>query len=151
MVINTPPVRCKRTGTPFIKRGIKNGISFSKTNKQAITSSGFTLLEVLIALVILGIALTVLISSQIVAESVFGRVNRVNEETMLAKNLISNIILNGGIFTLQKKGRIKENKSFSYDETIKSTSYPGIYLIKVIVYKNGESYKNGVVLKTFYG
>ncbi|MHB8231974.1 MAG: type IV pilus modification PilV family protein [bacterium] len=114
------------------------------------TPPGFTLLEVLIALVILGIALTVLLSSQLTAESVFGRVNRVNEETISARNLISNIILRGEIFPVQKKGRIKGSKNFLYKETIKAASYPNVYLIEVIIYKKGESFKNGVVLKTFY-
>ena len=109
--------------------------------------NGFTLLEVLIALIILGIGLTPLIASELEAQNSYRTVNLINKEIVLAKNIMSNIELYGNIFPLNKKGTVKHNNSFNYKEVITSGAILGVYQIKVYVFKKGSSYRSGVVLK----
>ncbi len=113
--------------------------------------NGFTLLEVLIALIILGIGLMPLIASELEAQNSYMTVNLTNKEVVLAKNIMSNIELYGNIFPLDKKGTVKSDKSFNYREVITSAAIPGVYQIKVYVFKKGSSSGSGVVLKMLSG
>ncbi len=115
---------------------------FGKQNKN-----GFTLLEVLVALIILSIGLIPLIASELEAQNSHVTVNTINKEIIFAKNIMSNIKLYGNIFPLNKKGSVKDDKRFSFREIIISAALPGIYQIKVYVFKKGTPYKSGILLK----
>jgi prepilin-type N-terminal cleavage/methylation domain-containing protein len=109
--------------------------------------NGFTLLEVLIALVILGIALIPLLTSQARTAGDYIEINNVFYETGLAKNLLSNVFLTKDIYIANKQEKILGVKDYIYKKIISKTSFPGVYLIKITVFKKGGSPKNGVTLK----
>lgn len=112
-------------------------------------NKGFTLLEVLVALVILGIALVPLLAAEDNSLGAYLTINAVARETVLARDVMSEIIsYPGGVFPLDKKGKVKYDKNFSYTEKIKTTSFPGIFLIEVDVFRNGHKPDTGVVLKS---
>ncbi len=116
-------------------------------NKTA--GKGFTLLEVLVALVILGIALLPLLTAEERAQGAYITFNTVAEETVLARNIMSRIAYySNQVSPLNKKGEVEYNKKYRYTEKIKTTSFPGIYLIEVDVFKKGFSPDTGVVLKS---
>lgn len=116
------------------------------TNKD---DRGFTLLEVLIALVILGIALLPLITAEERAQGAYMTLNTIRQETILARNIISRITYNTtDVFPLKKIGKIKGNKKFEYAEKIKTTGFNGIFLVEVDVYEKGNPPQSGVVLKS---
>ena len=119
-------------------------------NKAA--DKGFTLLEVLVALVILGIALLPLITAEVRAQGAYITFNTVAAETVLARNIMSRIAYYSNqaspLTPLNKKGEVEYNKNYRYTEKIKTTSFPGIYLIEVDVFKKGFSPDTGVVLKS---
>lgn len=90
---------------------------FGKQNKN-----GFTLLEVLVALIILSIGLIPLIASELEAQNSYVTVNAISKEIIFAKNIMSNIKLYGNIFPLNKKGSVKDDKRFSFREIIISVA-----------------------------
>ncbi|MHB1664963.1 MAG: type IV pilus modification PilV family protein [bacterium] len=115
-----------------------------KKNKN---SAGFTLLEVLIALVILGIALIPLLVSQARTAGDYIKVNNIFYETRLARNLLSNIFLTKDIYIINKQEKIPGVKGYIYKKSISKTSFSGVYLIKVTVFKKDSNPENGVTLK----
>jgi prepilin-type N-terminal cleavage/methylation domain-containing protein len=112
------------------------------------SESGFTLIEVLIALVILGIALIPLLAAQARAVGDYGYANNTAYETVLAKNIMSNIFLLNEIYIMNKQKKIRGAKGYMVKKSISKTSYPGIYMIKITVFKKGYSSKSGVTLKS---
>ncbi len=112
------------------------------------SESGFTLIEVLIALVILGIALIPLLAAQARAVGDYGYANNTAYETVLAKNIMSNIFLLNEIYIMNKQKKIRGAKGYMVKKSISKTSYPGIYMIKITVFKKGHSSKSGVTLKS---
>ncbi|MHB1679536.1 MAG: type IV pilus modification PilV family protein [bacterium] len=115
-----------------------------KKNKN---SAGFTLLEVLIALVILAIALIPLLISQARTAGDYIQVNNMFRETRLAENLLSDVFLTKEIYITNKQEKIPDVKGYMYKKAISKTSFPGVYLIKITVFKKGGNPKNGVTLK----
>jgi prepilin-type N-terminal cleavage/methylation domain-containing protein len=111
------------------------------------SKNGFTLLEVLIALVILGIALIPLLVSQARTAGDYIKVNNMFYETRLARNLLSNVFLTKDIYITNKQEKITGVKNYMYKKAISKTSFPGIYLINITVFKKGGSPKSGVTLK----
>jgi prepilin-type N-terminal cleavage/methylation domain-containing protein len=110
--------------------------------------NGFTLLEVLIALVILGIALIPLLVSQARTAGDYIKVNKTFYEIQLAGNILSNVFLTKEIYiTNQKKEKIPGIKGYMYMEKISKTSFPGVYLIKITVFKKGGRPESGATLK----
>ena len=132
----------------------KNGrqFAFCKGNTKGVScsaaESGFTLIEVLVALVILGIALIPLLVAQARAVGDYGYANNAAYETVLAKNIMSNIFLLKEIYIMNKKEKIRGAKGYIAKKSISKTSYPGIYMIKITVFKKGRNPKNGVTLKS---
>jgi prepilin-type N-terminal cleavage/methylation domain-containing protein len=110
-------------------------------------NNGFTLLEVLIALVILSIALIPLLISQARTSGDYLAVNNTFHETQLARNLLSNIFLTKNIFIMDKQEKIPDAKDYMYKKVISKTSFPGIYLVRITVFKKGGNPKNGITLK----
>ena len=126
-----------------------NNGTHKKDNKTFGAAGGFTLLEVLVALVILGIALIPLITAEIRAQNAYATFNGVMEETLIAKNLMSKITYYvNGVSPMDKKGEVKYNKNYLYLEKISATSFRGIFLIEVDVYKKGGRPSSGVTLKS---
>jgi prepilin-type N-terminal cleavage/methylation domain-containing protein len=132
----------------------KNGRQFGvcKGNAKGVScsasESGFTLIEVLIALVILGIALIPLLVAQARAVGDYGYANNAAFETVLARNIMSNIFLLNDIYIMNKHEKIRGAKGYIAKESISKTSYPGIYMIKITVFKKGRNPKNGITLKS---
>lgn len=112
------------------------------------SESGFTLIEVLIALVILGIALIPLLVAQARAVGDYGYANKAAYETVLAKNIMSKVFLLNEIYIMSKREKIRNAKGYISKESISKTSYHGIYMIKITVFKKGHSSKSGVTLKS---
>ncbi len=112
------------------------------------SESGFTLIEVLIALVILGIALIPLLAAQARAVGDYGYANNTAYETVLAKNIMSKVFLLNEIYIMNKQEKIRGAKGYIVKKSISKTSYPGIYMIKITVFKKGHTPKSGVTLKS---
>ena len=112
------------------------------------SENGFTLIEVLIALVILGIALIPLLAAQARAVGDYGYANNTAYETVLAKNIMSNIFLLNEIYIMNKQEKIRGAKGYLVKKSISKTSYPDIYMIKITVFKKGHNPKSGVTLKS---
>lgn len=109
--------------------------------------NGFTLLEILIALFILGIALVPLISAQINSQGFYETSENVIYETVAAKNIMSKTLFMNNFNPYKKTSTLKSNKDYKYSVSISKSSFTGIYLIKVYVYE--RHYRNsGVELKT---
>ena len=112
-------------------------------------NKGFTLLEVLIALVILGIALIPLITAEERSQGAYITLNAIGRETILARDVMSKILYYPNQITaLDKKGEVEYDKNYGYTEKIKAASYPGIFLVEVDVFKKGYDPKTGIVLKS---
>ena len=112
------------------------------------SDAGFTLIEVLIALVVLGIALIPLLVSMARAVGDYSYANNSVYETILAKKIMSNVFLLNNIYIMNKTQNIPGAKGYSVKKTIGKTSYPGIYMIKITVFKKGHNPKSGVTLKS---
>lgn len=110
-------------------------------------NGGFTLLEVLIALFILGIALVPLISAQINSEGFYGTSEKMIYETAAAKNIMSKTLLLGNFTPLEKTGVLKGSKKYRYSISISQSSFTGIYIIKIYVYEKTDR-NAGVKLET---
>ena len=116
-------------------------------NRKVVNQSGFTLLEILIALFILGIALVPLISAQINSQSFYETTGKIYYETTAAKNIMSKILLMGNFTPVFKTSELKSDKNYKYTVSISRSSFTGIYLIKVYVYERRDR-NSGVKLKT---
>lgn len=117
--------------------------------KKIESGGGFTLLEVLVALVILGIALLPLMTAEMNAQGAYITLNAITKETILARNIMSRITYNTvNVFPLDKKGEVKSDKKFEYTEKIKTTGFPGIFMVEINVFEKGNSPGSGVVLKS---
>ena len=110
-------------------------------------NGGFTLIEVLIALVVLGIALIPLLVSQARAINDYIYTNNAAYETTLAKNIMSNVFLINNIYIMNKQADIPGAKGYRVKKIIGKTSFPGIYIIKITVFKKGRNPKSGTTLK----
>ncbi len=130
------------------KRPFGFSFMFRFTLKNNNGNSGFTLIEVLIALVILGIALIPLLVSQARAVSDYGYTNDVAYETILAKNIMSNVFLSNDISITNKQENISGVKEYKAQKKISKTSYPGVYVIKITVFKKDRGPESGVTLKS---
>lgn len=108
---------------------------------------GFTLIEVLIALIILGIALIPLLVSQTSAIDDYIYTNNAAHETTLAKNIMSNVFLLNNIYIMNKQADIQGAKGYMVKKTIGKTSFPGIYIIKITVFRKGHNPVSGVTIK----
>ncbi len=116
-------------------------------NRKGVNQSGFTLLEILIALFILGIALVPLISAQINSQSFYETTGKIYYETAAAKNIMSKILLMGNFAPVFKTSELKSDKNYKYTVSVSRSSFTGIYLIKVYVYERRDR-NSGVKLKT---
>ena len=108
---------------------------------------GFTLLEVLIALFILGIALVPLISAQVNSQGFYGAADKTAYETTAAKNIMAEMLLLGNFAPVKKTGALKSNKNYKYALSISESSFTGTYLIKVYVYERRDR-NSGIKLET---
>ncbi len=116
-------------------------------NSNIVNQSGFTLLEILIALFLLGIALVPLISAQINSQSFYETTGKIYYETAAAKNIMSKILLMGNFAPVFKTSELKSDKNYKYTVSVSRSSFTGIYLIKVYVYERRDR-NSGVKLKT---
>ncbi len=116
------------------------------------SSSGFTLLEIMIALAIISIALTALLSLGNRTIGVHDRLQKITQATLLAQHKMSEIEASSGSLVVQSEesGVFEEpNNTFSWRVDYTETPLPSIRMVSVTVIWGEENNNEAVTLDSF--
>ena len=122
-----------------------------KLSKQR-NSAGFTLLEIMIALAIISIALTALLSLGNRTIAVHDRLQKITQATLLAQHKMSEVETSSTSATLsgEENGVFEEpNDIFSWKVDYSDTPLPSIKMVSVTVSWGEENNNETVTLDSF--
>ncbi len=115
-------------------------------------SAGFTLLEIMIALAIISIALTALLSLGNRSIAVHERLQRMTQATLLAQHKISEIEVSAGSPLQQDKETgvfDKPNEAYKWRVDYADTPLPSIKMVSVTVSWGEEDSNEAVTIDSF--
>lgn len=115
-------------------------------------NAGFTLLEIMIALAIISIALTALLSLGNRSIAVHGRLQKITQATLLAQHKMSEIETTSGSSAIEgdESGVFDEpNSTFSWRVDYTDTPLPSIRMVSVTVIWGEENDNEAVTLDSF--
>ncbi len=119
------------------------GCRLSKKNKHR---TGFTLLEVLISLAIIGLTLTVLIHSQLLSIRQAEKAKYYTTIIFLANEILSDTFMQKNPLTEIEKKEFEDYPEFSWEREVKDSDIEGLKEIKITVYGPENSQ---IVLHTY--
>jgi len=116
------------------------------------SSSGFTLLEIMIALAIISIALTALLSLGNRTIAVHDRLQKITRATLLAQHKMSEIeTASGNVLAQSEESGVfeKPNNAFRWRVDYTETPLPSIRMVSVTVIWGEENNNEAVTLDSF--
>ena len=121
--------------------------------RQRRKGSGFTLLEIMIALAIVGIAMVSLLGLANRSIQVQDRLQRITEATFLAQHLMAETEVkanNGELTKTESHGVFSDpNESFRWRITYNETPLPSVQMVTVTVFWGDEARNEFVDLASF--